>query len=56
MNKRKQTLSFPPSVPTIEDMSKEDFDRETRESLKRMENGEGQDIDTVFESIKKGNK
>ena len=50
------SLTLPPSVPTIEDMSKEDFDNEMKESLKRMENGEGIPIDEVFDEIRTKNK
>lgn len=50
------SLTLPPSVPTIEDMSKEDFDNEMKESLKRMENGEGIPIDEVFDEIRIKNK
>ena len=50
------SLTLPPSVPTIEDMSKEDFDKEMKESLKRMENGEGKPIDEVFDEIRTKNK
>lgn len=50
------SLTLPPSVPTIEDMSKEDFDTEMKESLKRMKKGEGKNIDEVFDEIRTKNK
>lgn len=46
------SLTLPPSVPTVEEMSEEDFDNRLKESLERMKNGEGKPIDEVFDNIR----
>ena len=50
------SLTLPPSVPTIEEMSEEEFDNRMKESLERMKNGEGKSIDEVFDEIRTKNK
>ena len=55
-NKIKKVVVQKQCVPTVEDMSKEDFDTEMKESLKRMKNGEGKNIDEVFDEIRTKNK
>lgn len=50
------SLTLPPSVPTIEEMSEEEFDNRMKESLERMKNGEGKSIDEVFDEIRSKNK
>lgn len=50
------SIVLPSSVPTIEDMNKEDFDNRLKESLERMKNGEGKPIDEAFDDIRKKTK
>ena len=50
------SIVLPSSIPTIEDMNKEDFDNKLKESLERMKNGEGKPIDETFDGIRKKTK
>lgn len=50
------SLTLPPSVPTIEDLSEEEFDNMMRESFERMKNGDGKSIDEVFDEVRRKHK
>ena len=47
------SITLPPNVPLMEDMSEEDFDNMMQESLKRTNKGEGRPSDAVLNDIRK---
>ena len=47
------SISLPPSVPVMEDMSEEDFNKMMKESLERADKGEGKPSRAVFKDIRK---
>lgn len=49
-------LTAPPKVPTLENMSEEEFNRMMEISLKQAMNGEGRPADEVFDSLRESIK
>ena len=49
-------LTLPTRVPSIEDMSEEDFNDMLKSALERAEKGEGKPIREVFDAIRGNNK
>ena len=47
------SITLPPNVPVMEDMSEEDFDNMLQESLERAEKGDGRPSKAVFNDIRK---
>ena len=47
------SISLPPNVPVMEDMSVEDFDNMLQESLERADKGDGRPSKVVFDDIRK---
>ena len=50
------SIVLPPNIPTVENMSDEDFDSMLNESLERADKGEGRLSNEVFDDIRKRNK
>ena len=49
------SITLPERVPTIENMSKDDFDSMMDSSLTQARKGEGEPVAEVFRSIRSGN-
>ena len=49
-------LTLPTRVPSIEDMSEEDFDEMLKSALERAERGEGKSMKEAFDAIRGNNK
>ena len=47
------SITLPPNVPVMEDMSEEDFDNMMQESLERANKGKGRPSDAAFNDIRK---
>lgn len=47
------SITLPPNVPAMEDMSEEDFNNMMKESLERADKGEGRPSRTIFKDIRK---
>lgn len=47
------SITLPPSVPVMEDMSEEDFNKMMKESLERADKGDGKPSRAVFKDIRK---
>ena len=47
------SITLPPNVPVMEDMSVEDFDNMLQESLERADKGDGRPSKVVFDDIRK---
>lgn len=47
------SITLPPNVPVMEDMSEEDFNNMMKESLERADKGEGRPSKVVFDDIRK---
>ena len=49
-------LTLPTRVPSIEDMSEEDFDEMLKSALERAEKGKGKSLKDAFDAIRGNNK